>query len=217
MLRALATKELRETLWIVALALVFHLNFVSGAMGVHLLPWSTSRSDSIPFVDDGLTFGFSLVAALLAVGLGFRQSVGESAFGTDQFLLHRPLSRSWMIGIKLVIGAAMLLLSSAVPILVYGWWAATPGKHASPFDWSMTFPFWRTSVVITIVYFGSFLCGMRPGRWVGSRLWPLAAAGALAMLIGLVPWVSDWLFATVAAVDLLLVALVLFVAHTRDF
>ena len=218
MLRALAKKELRETVWIVVVALLFHLYFVKGAMGISLLGLTpSSRGGFMPFITGNLMQGFAMVATLLAVVLGFRQSVRESVFGTDQFLLHRPLGRWCLIGMKLLVGVAMLLLSCSVPILIYGRWAATPGNHASPFEWSMTFPFWRISLVMTVVYLGSFLSGIRPGRWVGSRLLPFFAAGTLAMLLGAVPWVSDWLAVAIVAVDVLLVGLVLFVAQTRDF
>ena len=39
-----------------------------------------------------------------------------------------------------------------------------------------------------LLYFGAFLSGIRPARWFGTRLLPLVAAGALAMLLPELRW-----------------------------
>jgi len=216
MLKALALKELRETIGITAVALVFFAYFVVQAMGVNLLPWYDVYGTGIPFVWDPCRVNFALVAGLLAIALGFRQTAWETAFGTAQFLLHRPVVRWHLIGVKLVVGTVVLMLASALPILIYALWAATPGTHASPFLWSMTVPFWQIPVVVTIVYLGSFLSGIRPARWVGTRLAPLACAVALAIAVALLPGWWWWLL-LVLVVDGLMVVSVFFAIETRDF
>ena len=60
-----------------------------------------------------------------------------------------------------------------------------PGKHASPFFWWMTATAWEAWGVIAIVYLAAFLAGIRPARWFGTRLLPLAAGGVLAALLRL--------------------------------
>lgn len=217
MLKALALKELRETIGIAAVALVLFAYFVVEAMGVSLLPWSGVFRHTIPFVSDPCKVNLSLVAGLLAIGLGFRQTAWETVFGTAQFLLHRPVVRWHLIGVKLVVGAVVLMLASALPILVYALWAATPGTHASPFVWSMTVPFWQIPVVVTVVYLGSFLSGIRPARWLGTRLAPLACAVALALAVALLPGWWGWWFLLVLVVDGLMVVGVFFAIETRDF
>jgi hypothetical protein len=221
MLKTLALKELRETIGLAAVALILSLGFVAGGMGVRLLPFTSGRSGAIPFIDDPLLFPLGLIAGVLAVALGFRQTAWESAFGTDQFLLHRPVSRLEMVGMKLLVGVVVLVAFSYLPILVYAWWAATPGTHASPFEWSMTWPFWRMPLLMTVVYLGSFLSGIRPARWVGTRLAPFAGAGFLAFVLMTVPWWSiwwslGWTVATVLLAALLIVA-ILFAVRVRDF
>lgn len=217
MLKALALKELRETIGIAAVALILFAYFVIVAIGVTLLPWDYGYEDSIPFVAGPVKMNFTLVAGLLAIALGFRQTTWETAFGSAQFLLHRPVARWRLVGVKLAVGAAVLMLSSALPILVYALWAATPGTHASPFEWSMTIPFWQMPVVMTIVYLGSFLSGIRPARWVGTRLAPLASAAFLASVVTLLPCAWGWSLLLVLAVDGLLIASVFFAIQTRDF
>lgn len=214
--RALAIKELRETGWIALVALWLYA-CVSPAKGIRLFPLAGSMNDQIPFVSDGVFSFFVMVAILLAVALGFRQSVWESVMGTDKFLLHRPISRTRLVGTKLLTGCSLLLVCSALPILLYGWWAATPGNHASPFEWSMTFPFWQACAVMSMVYLASFLSGIRPGRWYGSRLLPLAGTGVVAMVLSVAPWLSNLEFLLIGVVDGLLVGVIMLVARTRDY
>jgi hypothetical protein len=121
------------------------------------------------------------------------------------------------MGTKLLIGAGLYLVCGALPILAYAWWALTPGKHASPFYWSMTLPAWKIWITMTGVYLGAFLSGIRPARWIGTRLLPLAAAGVLVFLIQFVPiwWILG--LACIALLDAVLVANVFFVIETRDY
>jgi hypothetical protein len=224
MLKTLALKELRETIGIAALALIPFAYYVLNGMGISVLPINAGGRYSIPFVNDPLLQSFAAIAVLLAVALGFRQSVWESALGTDQFLLHRPVSRIQLIGVKLFVGIAVLMICSTLPILAYAWWAATPGTHASPFEWSMTEPFWRIPLVTTMVYLGCFLSGIRPARWVGTRLVPLAAVAFLAMIVAagafcfaVLPAWWIWWAGVVVLVDAVLVVSILFAFRTRDF
>lgn len=214
----LVLKELRETIWIAAAALVVYMCFVSSAMGTNLAPWyPTGPGQWVPFVGDEFLSSFAVVAACLAIGLGLRQSAWESVQGTYLLLLHRPAGRQRLIGTKLLVGGGLYLVCSAVPILIYAWWAATPGTHPGPFEWSMTFPAWKVWGTTTILYLGAFLGGIRPARWYGTRLLPLAATGGLAAAIPWMPWWSICGLPLVVVLDALLVLNVFFVARTRDF
>ena len=224
MLKTLALKELRETIGIAALALILFASQVVAGMGIRVLPLGPGGRDWIPFVADPLLHWFAAIAVLLAVALGFRQSAVEPALGTAQFLLHRPVSRGRLLAVKLLVGVSLLVICCALPILAYAWWAATPGTHASPFVWSMTEPFWRIPLVATAIYLGSFLCGIRPARWVGTRLLPLPAIASLAIVVGaaapyfavLPAWWICWA-AVVLLVDAVLLASIVFAVRTRDF
>ena len=117
------------------------------------------------------------------MALGLRQTVVESRRGTWLFLLHRPASLWRVLAAKLAVGGGLYLVCGAVAILSYAAWAAMPGKHASPFLWWMTARAWKAWGVIAIVYLAAFLAGIRPARWFGTRLLPLAAGGVLALLL----------------------------------
>ena len=135
MWKAIVYKELRENLGLGLLALAVYLFMATTWVGPNVWPWSYAHSDySIPFVNDGFNYLFAWVTGLLAVSIGLRQTIPESVRSTWLFLLHRPINRRRAVVLKLLTGASVYLLFSAVPILVYGLWAARPRTHASPFE-----------------------------------------------------------------------------------
>jgi hypothetical protein len=207
MLSALLYKELRETLGIAVAALVVYALFVSYVGG----------GASFPFVEDSFLGLFCFYAAGLAIWLGLRQTVTESSRGTWLFLLHRPIAQRQLIGAKLAVGAVLYLVCAALPILVYAFWAATPGNHASPFYGWMTASAWKAWSVIVLIYLGAFLSGIRPGRWVGTRLLPLVGTVMLTSFIGLFPWWRLFGLPALIFFGASLMGLIFFVAQTRDF
>lgn len=217
MLRAMIFKELRETYWIALVALAVYLLFTVDQMGYNLEAMVRMERPWIPFIGGGFAGFFGLASACLAVALGFRQSVWESFRGTWPVLLHLPPGRRWILGVKLFTGSCLYLACAATPILIYGWWAATPGTHASPFEWTMTLGVWQEWLAITGLYLAAFLVGIRPARWIGSRLFPLVGVGVLVLVLCTAPL---WLWMMIAAtliLDACLVSVILFVASSRDF
>jgi hypothetical protein len=216
MLTRLALKELRETLWIAAAATVVNLYVLVILAGIGSSR-PTSLEEAYPF-NSTVTASFIVVGMCLAAGIGLRQTVGESARGTFQFLLNRPAERWQLVVTKLLAGLGLCLGVTLLPLALYAWWAATPGTHPSPFEWWMTTLSWKGWLAGSIVYFGAFLAGIRPGRWHGTRLMPLAAAGLLALVLTTVPlwwWLPPAPLMLLA--DVLLVMAILFVGETRDY
>jgi hypothetical protein len=155
------------------------------------------------------------VAGLLALALGLRQSLGDFFGDAYLFLLHRPVSRTQVFGAKLVVGLGLYGICTALPLLLYAWWASLPGTHASPFEWSMTASIWLAWFAIGTVYLGAFLTGVRPGQWFGTRLMPLAATIGLALMITLLP--IGVAVVVLLLTDAVLIHSILFVCETRDF
>ena len=219
--RALVIKELREIGWIVAIGLALYLLLISALMGINLLWLSALASQGgVPFVNDGFYAPFVVVGLGLALGLGFRQSLGDGFRGTWVYLLHRPTERRAIFATKMATGIASLIVISALPVVIYGWWAATPGTHASPFFWSMTADSWWAIACFSLAYLGAFFSGLRLARWFGTRLLPLAASLVLYLLATAVT--ATFLGYAVASIVLILVAalFVLTIQHTarlRDF
>jgi hypothetical protein len=185
---ALLWKELRECGLYAALALLAMMYFLGAGMDLPLIPiFSQGRGGEIPFVSASGEFSretyFSTVAILAAIVIGLQQTLWESWRQTTLFLLHRPMPRMQIFLGKLGAGSLLILAVIGGPLLLYCFWAAMPGTHASPFYWGMTESWWRSVAAALVCYLGAFLTGLRPAYWIGSRTWPLIAA--LAMSLGL--------------------------------
>ena len=157
------------------------------------------------------------IGVALAIALGFRQSAWEPSQGTALYLLHLPLARRTIFLTKLVTGIGLLLACTLLPILIYATWAAMPGTHAGPFEWSMTGPAFRVWLLMPLAYLGAFASGIRPARWFGSRLLPLLSVAVPGILLCSLPhW---WLigFPLLLLVAAVLVSDILWEAETRDF
>ena len=219
-MRALVRKELREVFGIAAAALGCYLALAANLMGAKVFDWVPGMprgTQEVPFTGGGFGTLFTIISTVFAVALGFRQSAWESARGTYLFLLHRPLPRDVIFLTKLATGVGVFLFCAVVPVVLYGAWAAVPGHHPGPFEWSMTVPAWQTVFLMPLLYLGAFLSGLRPARWFGTRLLPLVAALVLLVLLDVLPWWWALAFPLAALLYGLLVANVCFVARARDY
>jgi hypothetical protein len=217
MWKALFLKELRETAGIAVLAALAYFFSVTNCTGLRFYPWSSERYIGYPFLDGNFPGHLFFFAAVFAVALGFRQTLGESVPGTWQFYLHRPVSLWRLVGVKLATGLGLYFLMTAATILIFMSWAATPGTHPNPFFWWMTIPTWNGWQLASLAYLGAFLSGLRPGRWFGTRILPLLAVVPAVLLITLVPW-NQWsvlvLWILFAA---FFVSMIFHVAQCRDY
>jgi hypothetical protein len=223
-MKALVLKELRELRGIAALALAAYLVLVARLTGVKAFDWVPGMPQEMefpPFVAGQFQGFFALLTGVFAITLGFRQTAWESSQGTFLFLLHRPISRQAVFYIKLATGSLILVSCAAVPILLYGWWAATPGQIASPFRWSWTLSAWCIIGSTIPTYLGAFLSGLRPARWLGTRLLPLVAAISIWVLLALLNSTPNLAISAATFGVLLTVALfvgaIRYVALTRDY
>jgi hypothetical protein len=218
-MRALVHKELREVFGIAAAALGCYLALAISAMGALVFVWVPGMPhghEDVPFTGDFNGF-FEFLSVLFAIALGFRQSAWESARGTYLFLLHRPLRRDAVFLTKLAVGSGVLLVCGSVPVVLYAAWAAAAGHHAGPFEWSMANAVWKILFLMPLVYLGAFLSGLRPARWFGTRLLPLAAGLALLVLVNNLPWWWQLGFPLALVLYAALAANVCFVARVRDY
>ena len=217
MIRALVWKELRETAGIAAVFLAVGLAYIAGLAGWSLFAWFTPRqgvSANWPFHDFESRYGF--IAAAFAMALAYRQSAFEPARGTALYLFHRPMGRRAIVFTKLGTGLGLQTALLSLPIVIYGWWAATPGHIAAPFEWSMTEPAFRIVLAMPAVYLGAFSSGIYEARWIGGRLLPLLATAPVLILL-VIP--GFWIFGPPAAVLLCawFISDILLEVRTRDF
>jgi hypothetical protein len=218
MIRALAIKELREVFPLAALGLAVQLVAVAALTGLKpFAVWLPLENLGPPFQERVVAVPFATAGVVLTLLLGFRQSAWETAQGTWKFLLHRPVRREAVFLTKLATGVGAYLACTLVPLGLYAAWAAVPGNYPGPFEWAMTGFAWRLLFLMPLVYLGAFLSGLRPARWFGTRLLPLAAAALLTAFLAVFPW--SWPLGMPLAV-LAYGALVLAVCHVarvRDY
>jgi hypothetical protein len=231
MVRALVLKELKESAWIWLLAAAAYTEFALHAMRFPLMPvrivmslfsgHSYGPTQLIPFVNPQIATAFAWITAGFALALGVWQSFGESWRGTFPLILHLPMSRRRLIGMKLVAGLAFTLGLSAVALLIVCLWAATPGTHASPFEWSMTAQAWRVWLIGATIYLGAFATGIYPARWIGTRLFPAIAASVTAFVMIIASDAGSlslgWFLAILLAIDAMLLVVIDGVVRSRDF
>ncbi len=220
---ALVIKELRLTAIVGAAACGAYLLVVAKLTNVTGFGWMRSfvqERGAIPFLADGFAQPFSVVTFMLAVWLAVWQTSSESRGGAWLFLLHRPVSRRAIVLSKLAVGLSVLLVCSALPIVLYGAWAARPGTHPSPFEWSMTNETWRLWWSMPPLYLGTLLAMLRPARWLGTRLLPCVAAfGWMVYRESLGAWLwPTWQeFAVVAAIDVVFATCLLLIVREREY
>jgi len=227
MLVAIVRKECRELLPFIVLALVVQVLDLCRATGMYLgvisnLLNMVDRSDpSLPFINDSFCYWSLVVSGLLAVTMGLWQTMWESSRGTFQFLLHRPIARQCILGVKLSVGLTIGFLIAITPILYYALCAATPGHVTGPFYWSMTARIFLLTTLIPLAYLAAFLSGLRRARRFGSRFFPLFTAilfgVAIHALADSLPGWEPLLLTVVVAVDACYLLAILHVAATSDF
>jgi len=222
---ALVKKELRELALLGALAIIAHLLLISGFVGVEafarfpVLQWFSfipEGGKELPLIGRTFLSNFTIVSGFFAVILAFRQTFWEES-GAALFLFHRPVSWNGILTTKILTGLGVLFLSSLVPIGVYGAWAATPGNHPSPFEWSMAEPAIRRMLCMPLLYLGMFVTVLRPARWYGTKIFPLITCGIVAAGMVEFLWWWPWRLVIVLAACFLLAANICYVAKTRDY
>jgi hypothetical protein len=68
-----------------------------------------------------------------------------------------------------------------------------------------------------LVYLGAFLSGLRPARWYGTRLLPLAASGLLTAFLAIFAWWWPLGLALALLTYAALVVTICYVARVRDY
>lgn len=225
MVLTLVRKELRETRAFAVLSLLVYLIYLSNLTGIGgpmartmgFVPGMAATPPDIPFVQGNFGTILFFIGALLAITLGFRQSAWEPSQGTALYLLHLPLRRRTIVLTKLLTGVGILLACTLAPILIYATWAALPRTHPGPFEWEMVGGAMRIWLLLPLVYLGAFASGIRPARWFGSRLLPLASSFVPVTIAFAVPlwWLIGLPILCVAAA--MLVNAIMWEIETRDF
>ena len=117
---------------------------------------------------------------------------------------------------EVLVGVAVCLLLTVMPIFGYALWASVALAHLSPFYWSMTGPAWLLCLGVVLTYLATFLSGLRSARYV-SRFLPVPLAIVVGGIVYALP--VGWLVAAASLLGVIAVYIVaiLHVASSRDF
>lgn len=224
MVRSLALKELRELAGIAAIAGLAYVVIL-----MHFTYWPILPTNSYSVASgrgygaqEGVTFLQGLfnsyylwITAMSAIAYGFRQTLGEERQRTWPFLIHRPIARWKVHAVKLGVGLGVGMGLSAIPIVLYGCWAASIRQAPAPFEWSMSLDAWKIWWSIPCLYLGAFLSGFRPARWIGTRLFPLAGTTMMVASCNGCPF-WQWSLTIACAMSVWLIVCIYGVSCTRD-
>lgn len=230
MFKALLKKELKEHFPLAA------IGFVAGvvSLAVHIRPislidmnvysagvWRMLASVAsslhpyerlpVPIVSPAYLGKLALISYVLALGLGVSLTWKEEIKKTWAFLLHRPVTRGQLLGVKLCAGIGLFLSAVTIPYLLFALWSFIPGKYPAPWCRQFLYPGIEIIVRGCAVFLGSFLMGLRKGRWYGSRILPLAGTALLLVASG---WSHTW---SMTAVWFLVIFLILATAISHEF
>ena len=213
MFRAIVRKELRQLSIVLAAS--------AAATIIAACIYAAAFQGGIPFLNPHPVQYYAMAVGLVAVGIGLTQAY-EFEQRSSLFLLHLPIQRRDLVLSKIKIGIGCLLIICTVPILFVAILCSFQ-LVAAPFFWSMTGDVWLLIATATVIYLGAFLSGIRPAKWYGTRLLPIAGAAALAISIHLVQLVHIaphwWIFglALLVGIDWLLMETIAFIADSRDY
>lgn len=223
---ALARKEMRELIFpglIALVALLLQVGYLVNwtfLTGIPFLPMIGIRPNeltTVPFQDGKMHTHLALVGGALTAVMAFWQTLAAERQGTFPFLLHLPLSRTRIFLTKIFAAMVVYFLVLLIPILVYGWWAAIPGHHPSPFYWSMLDRPFRLIFSLPILYFAWMLTLVLQGMNFGTRLLPLVSAIFLTFVCFDFYWWWPWGFVLVVLIEAALVLVICNLVEERDF
>ncbi len=121
-------------------------------------------------------------SALIAGGLAAVQILPEKSRDRWAALLHRPVSRSVILGGKAVAGLGLYAAAVLLPFAASACYVAWPGKFAAPFVAGLLLAGFHIMAGGVAIYFGSLLLCLQRGRWIGTRGVVLLALGAVFVL-----------------------------------
>ncbi|BDI34463.1 hypothetical protein CCAX7_65140 [Capsulimonas corticalis] len=124
----------------------------------------------------GVETAMAVTPMFVAAGIAFVQIFSEKRRDQWAFLIHRPASPTALFWGKAAAGLGLYFAATGGALLAVALWAATPGHLPAPFDIHLLAPGARSILGGVLVYFGALLTALRPARWYGSRILPLALA-----------------------------------------
>ncbi|WP_339911743.1 hypothetical protein [Symmachiella dynata] len=226
MFKSMMRKELMETLPITVIALLIYGGTLLGNLIDAIWKAGGRPFDQLPAnfseylagrMPVDLEQGFWIMPLIFALALGLVQTLSDSVQGTWGYLMHLPPGRRKVIATKLTVGVTAYLSCTGLFILACVTVALRMSSPEYPLEWPMVSPYVQLMLIGVLIYLGTFLSGLRPARWYGSRLIPLARCCMVAWVLAIL---SEWWIVSLLVLSVvcgMLVCVILQIGGTRDF
>jgi ABC-type transport system involved in multi-copper enzyme maturation permease subunit len=189
MLKSLVWKEFRELLPISVLAIAAEMLLI-GVLAAERAYRGIVRIE--PRTEAEAVWPLLYIVALIyPIAAGLWQVWRENTYGNFQFLLHRPVSRNTLMGVKLICGATACALIICVPVIFFAMWIDSEVFHHQRT--------WITNSAVSLcfgiglLYVSAFLSALRPARWYGSMFFPLWVGIGVYIISQILASTSTWL------------------------
>jgi hypothetical protein len=173
-MKKLFMKELREEFGVAVIGLAVSTVLLTG----FYKDWSRTGyiSAAQPLLSLELRVGAVWFCAIFGIMLGWLQIRAEKHPDLWAFLIHRPMTRTTILGTKIAAGLCLYALAAGLPLLGFIAVVLIPGHVAAPFEWPMTFPLTAVFLLGIVCYLAGMLTGLRKAHWYGSRGFGLGLA-----------------------------------------
>jgi len=203
-MKTLLWKELRENVkWALLTMVAF------GAAAGYSLFQSTNDSNryqGLTLVNGGFLLVTTFGAPIVALLLGFLQTIPELKADRWAALLHRPTHKTTVFWAKALSGVLLYLFAVGVPYAVLVWLVATPGNFAAPFLPSMIRPGVADLLAGLMYYFAALVIAFQKRRSHFLLSLPILAALHVSFFTISTPHFHLAMWATLAMSIALLIA-----------
>ena len=203
-MKTLLWKELRENIkWALLAMLAF-----GAAAGYSLFQTTndSNRYQGVTLVNSGFLMVTTFGAPVVALLLGFLQTLPELKADRWAALLHRPTHKATVFWAKVLAGTLLYILAVGIPYALMVWWVATPGNFRAPFIPSMIRPGVVDLFAGLMYYFAALVIALQKRRSLFLRPVPILAALHVSFFTISTPYFHLAMWATAAMSFALLVA-----------
>lgn len=158
----------------------------------------------------------AFIAPGLGLVLGVRHFWVPLFTRTWSFLLHRSVTRLTILWAKLVAMALAFVLTIGVVWTGLYWYACRPGLFPIPEPTQTLINGWIYIAMGLVIYLGTALSALSTARWYTSRIFGLAFA-TLVVLVILNQWHPAWIWVTTALTIVILLTQTMAAFLSREF
>ncbi len=158
----------------------------------------------------------SLTSIGLGLSLGIRHFWIPCFTGTWPFLLHRSVSRKFVLAAKLTAATIAFVISLGTLWIFFYWYANRPELFTLPQTVRIFIDGWILIALGLIAYLGTALSGLSTAKWYTTRIFGLAFATVI-IIVTFAQWRLAWAFIVIVAGAFILLSQIIDLFLNREF